>query len=46
MDKGDEEHHNQLKTWRLKKKLVPKNTEEPPMAKLNSHVELVTESNS
>ena len=43
MDEADEEPHNQLKTWRLKKKLVPKNNEEPPTAKLNSHGELVTE---
>ena len=37
------EPHNQLKTWKLKKKLVPKNSEDPPSAKMNPKGELVTE---
>ena len=37
------EPHNQLKTWKLKKKLVPKNSEDPPSAKMNPEGELVTD---
>ena len=43
VDEKDDEPHNQLKTWRLKKRLAPKNCEEPPSAKLNSEGNLVTE---
>jgi hypothetical protein len=39
---GDEPH-NQLKTWRLKKKLAPKNVDEAPAAKKNKKGVLVTE---
>ena len=35
-ENSEDEPHDQLKTWRLKKKLAPKNTEEPPTAKINS----------
>ena len=41
--KEDNEPHNQLKTWALKKKLAPKNCPEPPSAKINDNGELVTE---
>ena len=39
----DDEPHNQLKTWRLKKKLAPKNSEDPPTAKINKNGELVSD---
>ena len=42
-ENSEDEPHDQLKTWRLKKKLAPKNTEEPPTAKMNSDGNLVTE---
>ena len=29
----EDEPHDQLKTWRLKKKIAPKNSEDPPSAK-------------
>ena len=41
--KDDNEPHNQLKTWALKKKLAPKNCPEAPSAKINEEGELVTE---
>ena len=37
------EPHNQLKTWKLKKKLVPKDSEDPPSAKMNQEGELLTD---
>ena len=44
LGKQDEnEPHNQLKTWRLKKKLAPKNSPDPPSAKMNSKGQLITE---
>ena len=44
MDKENEnEPHNQLKTWRLKKRLAPKNIPEPPSAKMNHEGQLVTD---
>ena len=39
----EDEPHNQLKTWKLKKKLAPKNSQEAPSAKVNADGELVTE---
>ena len=42
-DEFGDDPHNQLKTWRLKKKLAPKHAEEAPTAKINSEGELVTE---
>ena len=38
-----DEPHNQIKTWKLKKKLAPKNTSDPPSAKMNAEGQLVTE---
>ena len=37
------EGFNQARIWSLKKKLAPKNSEEPPMAKKDRHGNLVTE---
>ena len=37
------EGFNQAKTWALKKKLSPKNTEEPPMAKKDNNGTLITD---
>ena len=34
---------NQIGTWNLKKKLSPKNSQEPPMAKKDSLGNLVTD---
>ena len=40
---ADDEPHNQLKTWRLKKRLAPKNVEEAPAAKVDKNGVLITE---
>ena len=40
---NDDEPHNQVKTWSLKKRLVPKNSPEPPSAKIDGQGNLVTE---
>ena len=40
------EGFNQAKTWALKKKLSPKNTEEPPMAKKDPSGALITDKKS
>ena len=40
---SEDEPHNQLKTWRLKKRLVPKNSHESQSAKINLKGQLVTE---
>ena len=39
----EDEPHDQLKTWRLKKKISPKNSEDPPSAKIDSEGNLVTD---
>ena len=40
---AENEPHNQLKTWKLRKKIAPKNIQDGPSAKLNKKGDLITE---